>query len=950
MSFPPKGDEFYGYHPLEVYQGELTNMKAQLGKQTGVALALLATLLATFLAIGVFTVAQADEHSANRSISPAEVEPGGIVTVTIELSGDYGTGGSVTDTLPGGYELVTDPPVEFDAAGFSRPTTGEVRVILTAAGATAVTYQVRAPSALGASDRFEGTFVDFDSNREDIGGDYMITVVEDATEPATDDAPAPPLKLSSSVAGDAVQVVIKATADTPKDSDNDITVDLKKFGVPTTIPERSIIIANDTPGVDSTQGNARYIGEPGSVTVNGTKLTLALYARFPGQSSGVAGTLDGGYTITIKQSAGVTNPTVAGTASVQVKDGDPADHNLTSKIDSKVKLSKGAAARGTDITVSGVGLGKGGATVYLVDGLCPDQGKDAAGDDCEEEDDISLGNAPTSGGKVSIDVETSSSDFIRGADQVDKDGVILDRATDRRHGFESSDALRGMNQITIVDGTGRTADKAAWFMITPTISVDDESAQQGDELTIDVEDWFNEDSSPGHFKVTVGNETASVEDTEFDDGDGEIEILVPTSARLGEQELKVISTRSTDLEGSLIKDLPDVAKGSVVIGALDMILEPSTVVLGQQFTVKVNGFSTEDPPADDRATADRDESDPIQLVKIGDLTLEETTGGESVNELTIDTNGDFTNTFVVKSTFKDAANNEASKELTPGTYRVHIRDHSGRIAIGRLTIPEPAITIDPPVSRRGTTVTLVGSNFPASRVVEIFYKEATDELLQGAVLADSAGKIRVNFSVPSDAEIGEEQDVIALSAANKAKFKAKAVHALPDQEIIVTPTQVSAGGRLDIEGHNMPLFTLVGLRIADISVAGKGAETNGLGSFLKEAVLVPQLKPGTHTVEATVQTQGGVAKVRTTIEIVDIITRDSDEAFADLIDNGTLTRVWHLDAQSQTWSFFDPAPEFADFNTLTEVSSGQIVTIIMATQDEFQGKSLYVGSNNVAIE
>ena len=45
-------------------------MKTQLGKQTGIALALLATLLATFFAMGVFSVAQAHGHSAERSFSP----------------------------------------------------------------------------------------------------------------------------------------------------------------------------------------------------------------------------------------------------------------------------------------------------------------------------------------------------------------------------------------------------------------------------------------------------------------------------------------------------------------------------------------------------------------------------------------------------------------------------------------------------------------------------------------------------------------------------------------------------------------------------------------------------------------------------------------------------------------------------------------------------------------
>ena len=59
-------------------------MKAQLGRPTGLALALLATLLATFLAMGVFPVAQAQtDPSATRSISPTEVAPGG------EVSGNH---------------------------------------------------------------------------------------------------------------------------------------------------------------------------------------------------------------------------------------------------------------------------------------------------------------------------------------------------------------------------------------------------------------------------------------------------------------------------------------------------------------------------------------------------------------------------------------------------------------------------------------------------------------------------------------------------------------------------------------------------------------------------------------------------------------------------------------------------------------------------------------------
>ena len=577
------------------------------------------------------------------------------------------------------------------------------------------------------------------------------------------------------------------------------------------------------------------------------------------------------------------------------------------------------------------------------------------GTKCDEENDISLGNGSESGGKVSVDIDTASSDFWRGNYPVDKKGKPIfvrnaDGNVDRYMGvfdfdartadapFLASDTLRGRNHITIVDGSGKNADKPAYFMITPTVMPDEESVQQGDELTILVEDWYY----GGFAKITVGDETAQggADSIDIDnDGDGEFKILVPNSARLGDQELKVTGT-SKDRQGGLTARGADVAKGRIIVGALDIDVEPSTVVLGQQFTVNVSGFIDEPRPGN------VDPEQDIVEVKIGDVVMRETTGGEAISELTIDTNGDFTNTFLVE------ANNDNAKDLKPGTYRVEVKDWSGRVAIGHITYPEPVVTVNPPVSRRGTTVTLVGSNFPSGRVVHVYYDDDDNEQnLLGARLADSSGNLRMSFTVPSNAEIGEEQDIIAKSQANEFQYKAKATHSLPEQELIVTPSQVSAGGRVTIEGHNMPLFTLVHLYIANINLSGKGVETDGLGSFVIENALIPQLKPGTHTVEAQVETQGEQpAKVRKAVQIVDIITRDSTEAFEGLIESATLTRVWYLDRQTQTWSFFDPSPEFAEFNTLNQVSSGQIVTIIMNAQDTFQGGTLYFGSNPVSIE
>ena len=897
-------------------------MKAQLGKPTGLALALLSTLLATLFAMGVFSVALANEHSASRSFSATTVTPGGEITVNIALS-EYGAIGRVVETLPQGFSLVSGSV----RGGLLRPNGNQVvEVALVGAGVENVEYKVTAPSEPGGPFTFTGNFENSDRESVAIGGvdgADMVTVAADAT--GGNGEPEPGITLSSTTAGAAVQVVIKASADTAKTSANDITVNLAKFGVPTSIPERSIIIGDDS-AAGHTRNTARYIGEPGSVTVSGTKVTLSLYARFPGSSNDSAGTLEGGYTITFKQSAGITNPPVAGTATVTVSDGDTTGHTLTQIIQSAVSLSKGSGARGTDVTVEGVGLGAGGATVYLVNGACADQGDLAEDVPCTEEDDISLGTGNVSSGKVEVDIETSSSDFEEGVDQINKDGGAATPT------YKPTDSLRGRNHITIVDGTGKIVDKSAYFTVTPTIGVDEDAVQQGDELTIIVEDWYYGTVT----SVTIGDESAVIVDRGRSIGDFEIDIIVPPSARLGEQELKVTGT-VTDRQGSLTADKADVAKGSVIVGALGIEVEPSSFVLGQQFTINVKGFSTEDP-----ITVAGSQLDDIQLVKVGNHELEETTAGVGVDDLSIDTNGFFTNTFRLNS--KD-------QYLKPGGYRVQVEDHSGRVALGRITIPAPTITVDPSISRRGTTVSIVGENFPAGRVVQIYYRDTEDENQQGAVLADSAGRISISFTVPSDAEIGEEQDVTATSAAGENDYKAKATHSLPPQEIIVTPMQVAPGGRLTIEGHNMPLYTLVGLKIADISVAGTGAETDGLGSFVKEDVLVPQLKPGTHTVEASVATQGAeAAKVRTTIEIVEAFTTGAPaDVFEPLGDR--LIRVWYLERATQVWSFYDPDPDVAAFNTLTDVSSGQNVSIIISSGEsvEFQGMPLYQGTNPIAL-
>ena len=62
-----------------------------------------------------------------------------------------------------------------------------------------------------------------------------------------------------------------------------------------------------------------------------------------------------------------------------------------------------------------------------------------------------------------------------------------------------------------------------------------------------------------------------------------------------------------------------------------------------------------------------------------------------------------------------------------------------------------------------------------------------------------------------------------------------------------------------------------------------------------------------------------------------------------------LRRVWRYDAPTRLWSFYDPRSGYAATNTLTEVSSGDIVWIDVSADIEFQGMTLYRDWNLIAL-
>ena len=433
-------------------------------------------------------------------------------------------------------------------------------------------------------------------------------------------------------------------------------------------------------------------------------MTLALYAHgSPAMSSGVAaGPLLAGrdYSVVFKKSAGITNPQVAGSYSIQLKDLDDTDHNYKAiDIMSKIKLSKSSGPRGTVIEATALGMKGGDTTFYLQrrgyeDGSSwPDQedavvvdneGDPVLNDEGEEipnyvypGEGYRLDKASASGGIAKVSIDTTTQNFVAGTRLNDKE-----------------DALQGMNVIRAVDGAGNYVDITARFEVTPLVELDGDTFKRGGKVDITVSDWrygnLNE-IQIGQIEVAEvprgsstepwtdkypGGLTLGIDEVEFS-------FIVPNSARLGEQELKLIGS-TLDLQGSVSANSADVATSKILVGAFDLVISPSTAVTGQVIKIEGTGF-------EDNACI-------VQISVGGDENIDESTSGNDVgfydedgepqcagsNEnVEADSNGNLADTFIVPGNLKS------------GTYRVTVKDIQSRVGIADLTIPEPEIELDP---------------------------------------------------------------------------------------------------------------------------------------------------------------------------------------------------------------------------------------------------------------
>ena len=866
MIFPPMGDEFYTQHPQEVYQGEWTNMKAKLGKQTGIALALLATLLATFLTMGVFSVAEAQaSHSASRVFSDTTVTPDGevMVAVTINLSGYVGNG-LVVETLAAGFSLGNSTPPPFS-------TQGVVSVWAFQEGVEKIEYTATAPSQSEPYEEFEGTFTAGTPGVSvDITGDSTVTVPAatsggngdgtDATDGNGGGTDEVNEATDSTTPGSNQSLVLKSTIE--HDNTEDIIVKLGKFGVPSSIDTRDVRI--------SLTGGAADSGFPSDVEVDGTTVTL-VGPVVDGDGENVGSDDHTGATISFRRGAGITLPIRHGDYDVEVENADGDDDGVENQVNVRreVKVKPASGKRGTEITITAKGYS-------------------------DNTHDIMIGSGDNS--------------LTRTADA--EDGVFtltLDTAIKNNDG---NSVFQGPHDE---ETTIEVGDASATFTVKASFSWSPESPTPGQDITVTLADI--EPDTGEAVEITIGGEDVLEVGDAGDDKDTTWKGQVNGETRLGNRKIAV-SVGDTELPSQ-----------NITVGTNDLTVSPTTVVPRQTISIDGDGFTA------------RGSVDLSEVTVDGEQVKTDSGETEAINN-----NGNVSFDIVVPET------------VSSGPATVKVVGSGDRIGTASITVATAEITVSPAESLRGSTITVSGTGFPANDLVLIKYNTATVDTSS----TSPTGTFEQDITIPATENInpGGKYTVEAISQVNADPVSDTEQHKVSDPTIVISPDTAAPGSNITITGSNFKGF----LRVASIEIGGQDVtpvpapSTDRWGAFTAADIQVPQLNQTRHAVKVVVGradgSDGDATEFLTVSAAVVEVATDPADVFASLDDR--LTRVWQFDNATQSWSFYDPRPEFADFNTLTEVSSGQIVTAILSEGGAITFAStpgtLYAGTNQVVLD
>ena len=720
-----------------------------------------------------------------------------------------------------------------------------------------------------------------------------------------------------------IRVTFDLTADIL--SGEEITITLEDFDIPAEIDPAHISIRSGS--------EAAQVGRPANVMVDEDSVTLEVGNDGDGVGMELAGEDN---SVTFARAAGIKPPVPAGVYDVTVAapTGVAVTAEMPFTVAATVKVTPEAGDSTTTFTVTGTSFTDGTVDIYVTSGTETFSVGTPDGNQLVED------GVRVSGGKFSLDVKIPTSNagaieppFGNGTNTVH---VIGDKVTGANDA-----AAEVMGEFAI---TGKVAvevdDKAVDSLILGQQNVKVELTQGPAGTAVITEVTI------GDVSVSISPTVETLRDTDpLNNSADEVELEnngvtfymdVPAGAPSGEQTLTLIAPDNTNQPNDEGTDLDVLGSATVEIVALELELNPSTVVQGMTVRLTASGFGGDKDTKADSLKIDDDAAGATVFDDAGEGAL---------------SSGRYNFTFVVP-------------DLAAGEATVTLIQDDGKIGTGKLTVSAPTIEIDPAESRVDTDVVVTGTGFPATDPIYIRYGEydgvETANIqgrLVGVVNADSTGNWEHTIAVPTNASNGTN-DMWAyrpeiIGTPTKLLRVAEAMeHTVPGGEISYSDSEGVAGDTITVSGEAYTPYTAVNITLGGANVGSGVTDHNGDFSIPIE---IPIFRPGSfQTLTVTIGEDDATQAIETeSIEILATAPEPESRAVTDVfaaeIASGNLIVAWRYDNDTEIWSYFDPNLDEAD-NNYTIAAAGDIVWLNLQAATTFQGKSLKGGWQLVTLQ
>ena len=374
------------------------------------------------------------------------------------------------------------------------------------------------------------------------------------------------------------------------------------------------------------------------------------------------------------------------------------------------------------------------------------------------------------------------------------------------------------------------------------------------------------------------------------------------------------------------------ADTNITIAGATVTLSKNSILGNQTLSISGSGFSGRGAGSD-RCIREGDVKINNVAVEITDMENAGLGGGCSGDVIELTSSGTFTLTAVLRRYTDNAIPDPLQTE---GTHAVVITDSKGVEGRTTIEIPERTLDVNPKTARPRTAVTVSGRNFvadnPDGSSVAIALEYVCSSQVKRSVTAepDSSGNFEETLRVPDDCGIPSTNTITATVEVNTTStITETTTHDIPEAEVQVAPAQGAIGSGITVTGDGFRTFEGVSsIELGTKNVlGGRVFYTDRDGKLSIEGLIVPGIDPGTYALVVGV----GEAEERTTASVnYTVIDEGLPERAPVAVLEGLeplgekLIRVFRFNNATKAWEFYDPRPEFAEANTITQLFGGNV--------------------------